>query len=86
MLTSEALRVADGVSLGDAWSRYTKAQSDRQAAWRNAVPDSARLAYEDFSGLVGASRQLTSLTRKDLSAFEAFANKRPRRARQPIAE
>jgi integrase len=79
VLASEPSGGAGHVSLGDAWSRYTKAQSDRQAAWKNAVPDSARLAYEDFSGLIGASRPLTSLTRKDLSAFETFANKRPRR-------
>ncbi|NID14115.1 hypothetical protein HBF32_01365 [Luteibacter yeojuensis] len=79
VLISEPRAGGSGISLGDAWSRYTKAQSARQAAWKNAVPDSARLAYEDFSGLVGESRQLTSFTRKDLSAFEAFANRRPRR-------
>jgi integrase len=77
---ARALRTsAPGLSLGDAWNRYTKAQSERQAAWKTAVPDSARLAFEDFGDLIGSTRELKSIGREDLSAYEAFANKRPRR-------
>lgn len=69
-----------GPTLGEAWALYLEHQSTREEAWRGSVPDSARLAWDDFSGLLGEHIPLASIDRAICKRYEAFANKRPKRA------
>lgn len=69
-----------GPSLMGAWERYVRHQSEREAAWRSSVPDSARLAWQDFSSLLGGDTPLTAVDRQACKRYETFANNRPRRA------
>jgi len=71
---------AHSPTLQEAWERYLRHQSEREAAWREVVPDSARLAWIDFSGLLGEQTPLASIDRETCKRYETFANQRPRRA------
>lgn len=70
---------AHSPTLQEAWERYLRHQSEREAAWREVVPDSARLAWIDFSGLLGEQTPLASIDRETCKRYETFANQRPRR-------
>jgi hypothetical protein len=68
------------LSLGAAWLRYIRHQGERKAAWKESIPDSARLAWDDFSALIGEATPLSTIDRAACKRYEAFANLRPRRA------
>lgn len=67
------------LTLQGAWDRYVLHQAEREAPWRESVPDSARLAWDDFSLLLGASTRLSAIDRSACKRYEAFANTRPKR-------
>ena len=69
-----------GPSLRATWERYVTHQDEREAAWRGSVPDSARLSWDDFSSLLGGKTPLEAVDRQACKRYEAFANKRPKRA------
>jgi integrase len=68
------------LTLGVAWQRYVSHQGERKPAWRDSIPDSARLAWDDFSALIGEKTPLSAIDRAACKRYEAFANSRPRRA------
>jgi integrase len=67
-------------TLRDAWERYVSHRRAREPAWRENVPDSARLAWSDFSALIGENIPLKNVDRTICKRYESFANARPRRA------
>ena len=80
----QALQAADkattpALSLAGAWERYTTYQSQREAAWREVVPDSARQAAADLLGLLGPATDIRQVDRGAMRRFEEFMNRRPRR-------
>jgi len=68
------------LTLGAAWQRYVSHQGERKPAWRDSIPDSARLAWDDFSALIGETTPLSAIDRTACKRYETFANLRPRRA------
>jgi integrase len=79
-VTTPDVSTPAGISLGAAWQRYVSHQGERKPAWKDQIPDSARLAWDDFSALIGEKTPLAGIDRAACKRFEAFVNLRPRRA------
>jgi len=76
-VTTPDVSTPAGISLGAAWQRYVSHQGERKPAWKDQIPDSARLAWDDFSALIGEKTPLAGIDRTACKRFEAFVNLRP---------
>ncbi|MBL8300271.1 MAG: hypothetical protein JNN30_18195 [Rhodanobacteraceae bacterium] len=76
-LLSTATSSTHGKRVSEAWAQFVAEQAKTASGWRDGVvPQKARLAIDDFLGLLG-DREVGSLTREDGKRFRDFQERRP---------